>query len=601
MKLLSSNKKSYSLIIGLLLVAALLYAVKTKSENKDVKYPIPPSVVKSTDLDLIQISLNEKSYNKLKEKRDRAMAVGILETTDSDYVPAMIGFKGKNYKAEIRLKGDWTDHLKDDKWSFRIKLKGDKTIMGMRKFSVHRPGARGFINEWLYHKTIKEADLIGLRYGFLEGAIQIKKKNSNSFTNKIVGIYAIEESFDKRTIESNKRKESVILKFSEDNYWGKVKSNKAISDKSGYSWTEFMDYKVDYPITVFGESKVLESPALNKYFKLSKNLLDDLQSKDLRIDEVFDVKELAMQNAILNLFGATHGIPLINVRFYYNPITSKLEPIAFDGNSGAKLQAYKHFNLLNQKTDSIYLKELAYALEKVTKKNYIDNIFRNSKEDLDFYTVNLKKEYKYPVLKEANIRGNRKVLLEELRRLKGKYNLTDIVIDEEPINALEVVSKKVVAKERWKPRGVKFEKGGQKIKRIPNEKGSYVIINDLGFEPNSLYQVSLKVKNNANKDHLGIRMQGVYPNRADAVIDLNKAVVRGKETIGGIELKSCTVDKLKNGWLLVKFTAKTNEDKIKVVFGPTDKNQKVPYWEKPNKNLSSVLIDTSSLTIVKVK
>ena len=31
------------------------------------------------------------------------------------------------------MKGDWIDHLIGDKWSFRIKLKGDKTIHALYK------------------------------------------------------------------------------------------------------------------------------------------------------------------------------------------------------------------------------------------------------------------------------------------------------------------------------------------------------------------------------------------------------------------------------------------------------------------------------------
>ena len=54
------------------------------------------------------------------------------------------------------MKGDWIDHLIGDKWSFRIKLKGDKTIQGMKKFSIHHPITRGFINEWVYQKTNKK-------------------------------------------------------------------------------------------------------------------------------------------------------------------------------------------------------------------------------------------------------------------------------------------------------------------------------------------------------------------------------------------------------------------------------------------------------------
>ena len=306
--------------------------------------------------------------------------------------------------------------------------------MGMRKFSIHRPGTRGFINEWLYHRAIKDEDLIGLRYDFLESAIHVKLDDSSNYISKDVGIYAIEESFDKRTIESNKRKESIILKFSEDPFWNNVKISKRTGNLSGIEWKEFMDYKVDYPISVFGEGKVLENQSMRNYFKTGKALLLDSYKGNKTLDEVFDIKELAMQNAILNLFGATHGLPLINVRYYYNPITSKLEPIAFDGNSGQLLDEYKHVPFLDKSKDTVYLKELAYAINKVYKPNYLDNLLNKYKNELANYNSVLKKEFKWNLLNINHLRSNQAVLKQELISLKERFNLSDITLNIDSIN-----------------------------------------------------------------------------------------------------------------------------------------------------------------------
>ena len=332
MRLKSSNRESFIFLGGLVILTLLLVSLSSIGKKAPKYLSAPIGVEQKTTLDFIQITLSEKSYSKLKKKRDKALAVGILEVNDDDYVPASITFNGLEFEAEIRLKGDWVDHLQGDKWSFRIKLKGDKTILGMRKFSIHHPETRGYINEWLYHKSIKKEDLIGLRYGFLEGAIHIKLENSSDFENKNLGIYAIEESFDKRTLESNNRKESVILKYSEDLWWGGVKNSIAIAEPSGLQWSNFSK-SVNFPITVFSESKVLQDSMMLGYFKTGKNLLKYAGSK-IAISAAYDIKKLAMHNAISNLFGASHGNAIINLRFYYNPITSKLEPIAFDGNSG---------------------------------------------------------------------------------------------------------------------------------------------------------------------------------------------------------------------------------------------------------------------------
>ena len=191
------------------------------SNKKEAKYPETPAFTQKTNLNLIQLTVSEKSFDKLEKKRFKALSQGVLETSDTDYVPATVSFNAKDFRAQIRLKGDWTDHLKGEKWSFRVKLKDDKTILGMRKFSLHHPQTRGryYLAEWLYLKAIKKEGIMGLRYTFLEGSIHVKRKNSSAYITKDVGFYALEETFDKRTIESNNLKESVILKFAEDHWW----------------------------------------------------------------------------------------------------------------------------------------------------------------------------------------------------------------------------------------------------------------------------------------------------------------------------------------------------------------------------------------------
>ena len=56
----------------------------------------------------------------------------------------------------------------------------------------------------------------------------------------------------------------------------------------------------------------------------------------LRLD-VFELESLASYFAIIDLLGAHHSIMMSNLRFYYNPITSKLIPIGFDGQGGYQI------------------------------------------------------------------------------------------------------------------------------------------------------------------------------------------------------------------------------------------------------------------------
>ena len=582
----------------------MLVFYKTKYA-KTSKYPQAPNFEQTSTLDFIQIALKEKHYNKLIKKRDIALSVGILETKDSDYVPATVTFNSQTFKAEIRLKGDWTDHLEGDKWSFRIKLKGDKTILGMRKFSIHHPRTRGNINEWLYHKATKAEDLIGLRYNFVEGAIHIKLENSPNYINKPLGIYAVEETFDKRTIESNKRKESVILKLSEDFWWGEVKKSIEVGAPSGISWDKFRNYQKNlldnFQIAPFSEEKVLSDSIMRNYFMLSKNLLEDLRSGNTSIDKVFDVKKLAMQSAILNLFGATHSTYSINVRFYYNPITSKLEPITFDGNSGSKLNKYAHFLFLNEERDSVYLKELAYALHKVIQPKYIDELIKTNKASLISFNKELKKEFSGEMYNVDSYIYNQSVISKELFRLSKKYNLT--FLDSLNSNLKKANALEIPKISNWKNRSILLNKNTPttyKLTRIDTNKPSYMAITELDVNYGDMYEVAVTVKKSDTTSLVGLRMQSQYPNRVDAVFNLDKGIIEGIQRTGVFESEIATIKPLNDGWYKCTIRAEIFSEKLNIVVGPTDKNKAISNWEAPDKIKSSMLMESGKTTLIKI-
>lgn len=107
---------------------------------------------------------------------------------------------------KLRLKGDWTDHLGGDKWSFRIKVRGDDTLLGMKVFSIQDPETKNYVNEWLFHRALEREEIISPRYDFVDVTINGKHK----------GIFALEEHFEKQLIEHNQYRAGPILRMNED-------------------------------------------------------------------------------------------------------------------------------------------------------------------------------------------------------------------------------------------------------------------------------------------------------------------------------------------------------------------------------------------------
>ncbi|NNK59753.1 MAG: hypothetical protein HKP00_03985 [Flavobacteriaceae bacterium] len=614
MRVKSSNKFPFLFLFILVILAGMLWLLQTTSKKKASKYPITPLTEQTTTLDLVQISLNEKAYRKLKKKRNKAVSVGILEAEDSDFVPATITFNGNDYNAEVRLKGDWTIHLEEDKWSFRIKLKDDKTILGMRKFSLHHPSTRRYLNEWLYHRAMKKEGLMGLRYGFVEGKIHVKMDHKN-YLNKDVGIYAIEETFDKRTIESNGRKESVIIKFSEDYWWAEVRKSKAIADDFGLNYNDFMNYdlisKVKYPIIPFSESKVLADTTMTNYFKIAKNLLEDLRSNNINISDAFDVEKLAMDTALMNLFGAIHGTYLINVRYYYNPITSKLEPISFDGNSGVKLTEFRHFVYPGKERDTSYFKALAHALNKVASPDYLDQLLKTNQSEIEEITTELKREFRGSFLDMENLRFNQNIMRSELEILKHEFNLNnlktlEVALDStQAANASNKTKIDLTNRTNWNPNGVEFVGNNSNenkatvvtIKRTTTTNSGFVRIGNIDVNFNSTNTVSIKVKKGKQGGLMGMRLQGIYPNRADAIFDLSSGKLKETFNQGQFSNVKASIKKADGEWYLCTLQAKSNLNKVNFIFGPTDASKKALNWEGSTSQKVEINVDPRSLQI----
>ena len=607
MKLKSSNKESFKFLGALIVLTIFLLALNGFTNKKKDKYANTPDFEQTTPLDFIQLTFNESQYNKLKKKRDKAISIGILQTDDSDYVPATIAYNGEDYRAEVRLKGDWTDHLKGDKWSFRIKLKNDQTILGMRKFSLHHPKTRGYVNEWFYHNAVKREELMGLRYSFVEGSIHIKLNNSPDYINKPVGIYAIEETFDKRTIESNKRKESVILKFSEDYWWAEVKKSIDVGKASGLGFYTFMN-GMDFPVRSFSESKTLQDSVMRNYFEFSKELLIKSRDGTMTISKSFDVKKLALQNALMNLFGATHGNAIINLRFYYNPITSKLEPIAFDGNSGKRLSQYEHFNFIkdNKEEDTLYLNYLAHALNKVSNPDYLNKLAAENKDEMTYFGKILKPEFKTEGLSLKNLRYNQSIIKEELKRLKSEFKFDDVEIKE---NALKEFS--IPELSAWRKNQVIFEKAnstfkGKKVYRLSRNnisKSGFTDVNNININYGNKYETSIIVKKGID-DFFGLRIQEAYPDRIDAVFDLNSGIVKGVKNANGgsFEQEKAEITSLGNGWYKCAVFGKINASRLRIIFGSTNySTNNILSWEAATKEPSSVFISPKSLMVKELK
>ncbi|RAP34052.1 hypothetical protein DID75_00310 [Candidatus Marinamargulisbacteria bacterium SCGC AG-410-N11] len=331
----------------------------------------------------LSFDIKHKNFQKLRFKRYEALNSSMyynrnyprLIKKDSDWVPAKLNYQNNDYKINLRLKGRASDHWHgENHWSFNVKLKGDETFLGMKYFSLQHPKTRGYLNEWLLHKFLRYNNLIYLRYDFVNLSINGKEKQ----------LYALEEGMGKRLLENNQLKEGPILKLNGDHHW---------------FWGGFGIIDIDYTntdIVAYKKNKIKKSSLLSSQFLQARNNLELFRQGKLSASDIFDIYSLSRFMAIIDLFGHHHANSIDNLKFYYNPITSKLEPIGYDNQailslSVQNLWGSSKYTINNGKSkwrldllkDREFFALYINALETISKKEYLEQFF----EDIEFELV----------------------------------------------------------------------------------------------------------------------------------------------------------------------------------------------------------------------
>ncbi|MEZ4847154.1 MAG: CotH kinase family protein [Bacteroidia bacterium] len=282
---------------------------------------IDSRIVYDTAFQHLNLQIDDKEMTQLDLKRKEALREFVLFTDDDDWVTGRISQENKEpVPVKLRLKGDQPDHFKTGQYSFRVKVKSPHAWNRMLTFSLHSSKARYHLAEWVYHKWMQAEDILTTRYDFL----------TLSLNKELLGVYAYEEHFEKQLVEFKSRREGPIVKFDEDAVWKAGARQSRLGLEKTMMGVELNSFEAS-EVQPFGESKILSSPVLAEQFKLAKNLMTQYQMGTKPASEVFDIDRLAKYYAIIDITEAYHSTIWHNQRFYYNPVTGRLEPIAFDG------------------------------------------------------------------------------------------------------------------------------------------------------------------------------------------------------------------------------------------------------------------------------
>jgi hypothetical protein len=257
------------------------------------------------NVEKIYINIDFLEYLKLLGDRELAIKNGSL--SGFNFAKAKIIFDQQEYKAEIRLKGDLSGHWRSKrKMSLRVNLKGDDSILGYTKFSLHKLRERQYPYDKVFQALMKEV-------GNLSSSSNIVQIYMNGDD---WGFMDIEEHITKEFLEKQNRKDSVVVRFSDGNL-PPFPSVETIP----YDMYRLPD--ANFNIHLYSEKSSLKDYQKRKMY--SYILSNDINNKDL-----YDFISLSKAYILSTVWGNPHTLVDRNSRYYLNPYTLKLEIITTD-------------------------------------------------------------------------------------------------------------------------------------------------------------------------------------------------------------------------------------------------------------------------------
>ncbi|MEM9679508.1 MAG: hypothetical protein AAF901_04225 [Bacteroidota bacterium] len=125
---------------------------------------------------------------------------------------------------------------------------------------------------------------------------------------------------------------------------------------------------------------------------------------------------------------------------------------------------------------------------------------------------------------------------------------------------------------------------------------SYIYTGKIAVDYASTYRVSILAKKTESNNLMGLRIQGEYPDRVDAVFNLETGelveVLKGRD----FENESASIEAIGDDWYRCSVMAEVTADEVLILIGPTTAENKVNGWESKTNEPCQINIIPSSIT-----
>lgn len=279
----------------------------------------------AADLPTLVVDMAFADYNIILNQREKALQSGVCITSAQDFVPATIRVGNTETLVRMRLREGLATSLgENEKWGFQVRTRDNQLVLGLQRFYLLDPALNNGLNQWAFARALESEGILTARYRFVRLVLNGDDR----------GIYALQEGFADELPAAQGRPEGVMVEFDSDLLWESIAHFQGDA-QAGYadpianlSASDWQYFEVD----TFRDASIARHPELAAHKDRAIGLLRSLQTGELSASQVFDTAQYARFLALVDLWGATPGTSLVNLRYYYNPLSGRLEPIGFNGN-----------------------------------------------------------------------------------------------------------------------------------------------------------------------------------------------------------------------------------------------------------------------------
>ena len=290
-----------------------------------------------------------------------------LRRTFRAKVKVIYDFGSCIYNAKVRQKGDWKDHISEEKntRSLKVNLK-EGNILNAVRFNLFLPETRGNLNEVLGTLLLKKLNFIS------PDTFQVETE-----INGVNALMLFQEDIQKELLEKNNRREGPLFEGDESLLWSRKKFNNDC--KIDCFQNEFEKIMLARVINSkwFLKGKSPENITLSAFAKLQKAYLNYSQNIETRAGIIIfpnnrDSNLFEDYFFILLSMNGEHALRPHNRSYYYNSFLRKFEPIYYDGNLHLLQDTSINENILKYGFKNEYTFKY---IDKLSDTNFIRELF----------------------------------------------------------------------------------------------------------------------------------------------------------------------------------------------------------------------------------